>query len=70
MVCTAWSKKPCLKVTVPVAAALMPDSAKVAWAPKVMVAEVEPLTVVEKVVGVGSEPSPGFDPLGPSRSAR
>ena len=29
----------------------MPDSAKVAWAPKVMVAEVEPLTVVEKTVG-------------------
>ena len=49
--------EPDLKVTVPVAAALMPDSAKVAWAPKVMVAEVEPLTVVEKTVG-GSRSGP------------
>ena len=41
--------EPCLKVTVPaVAAVLESDSAKAAWAPKVMVAEVEPLTVVEK----------------------
>ena len=44
--------EPCRKVTVPVAGkASMSDSTKVAWAPKVMVAEVEPLTVVEKVVG-------------------
>ena len=42
---------PDLRVTVPVAAALMPDSAKVAWAPKALVAEVLPFTVVVNVVG-------------------
>ena len=44
--------EPDLKVTAPVASRRRcPTPAKVAWAPKVMVAEVEPLTVVEKTVG-------------------
>ena len=63
--------EPCLKVTVPVAAALMPDSARVAWAPKAMVAEVELLTVVEKVVAAGLGPVTWISrPCRPSRWER